>query len=161
MDSLDDLAFEAEVEAEVLRAVSGMTPARAQEFLIGIVLKIKRAGVPQRGITLPRVLASVAKSVSPLAVSLASLDRPSGLLRVEEMRGRIAELRGHVKEIVEFVRVRGQATGTEVADHFKAVGTAKRSNVFSALGYLNRKGILRRTDGLWSLAVLQEDFEER
>ena len=40
--SIDDLAFEAEVEAEVLRAVAGMTPARAQEFLLAIVLKIRR-----------------------------------------------------------------------------------------------------------------------
>ena len=85
------------------------------------------------------------------------MDRPSGVLRVQELRSRIAELRGRVKEIVEFVRSRGETTGSEIADHFKAVGTAGRSNVFSALCYLNRKGILRREDGSWSLAVLDEE----
>jgi hypothetical protein len=41
--SIDDLAHEAEVEAEVLRAVSGMTSARAERFLIALAFKIKGA----------------------------------------------------------------------------------------------------------------------
>jgi hypothetical protein len=145
--SIDDLAWRAEVEAEILRALSGMTSTQAQEFLLAVVLKIRRAHLPVGEVTVP-------------AVSLVErplMDRPSGILAVAELRGRIVELRGRVREIVDFIRLRGSASGTEVADHFKAEGTAKRSNIFAALCYLNRKGILRREDGVWSLTVLDEE----
>ena len=68
--SLDELAHDAEVEAEVLRAVGYMTPARAQEFLMGLVLRIRRAQAPAAcgpatSVTLPKLVASIVRLPEP------------------------------------------------------------------------------------------------
>jgi hypothetical protein len=43
MGTIDDLAHEMETEAEVLRAVSHMTPTAARELLLRLLLKIQRS----------------------------------------------------------------------------------------------------------------------
>lgn len=145
MSGIDDLAHDAEVEAEVLRAVTHMTPARAQEFLIGLVLKIKRAATPVRKgvVTLPKVLAS---SIAPEPE--ASTSGPVGEIRPTGTR--TAEIIAHIRRV-------GRATSSEVSDALGLHG-GDRASACATLSSLRRRGFLRKDGDHFSLATLEPEL---
>lgn len=140
--SIDDLAHDAETEAEVLRAVAHMTPSRAQEFLVALVLKIRRANRPTTGITLPRLLASVITETPAAPMSAPALT-PTGQL-----------FRGTTGQIVAFIRLRGAVTSAEAAAHCGATTAIARNGISALMSALKRRGVLRLEDGAWSLTQL-------
>jgi hypothetical protein len=137
--TIDSLAHDAEVEAEVLRAVAHMPPARAQEFLIAIVLKIRRAA--------PVVVVAPISTEPRLPVALVPPPPVSApRLMASVIQPRIKA--GLPRDVVRFLRGRGEATAADILDGVgKRYGT-ERSNAMSTLAYMVRRGILTRRDGV-------------
>lgn len=128
--TIDDLVHDSETEAAVLRSVSHMTPERAQEFLLAVVLKIRRAQAPRVDLVVaPR---SVAVE-EPVSVQL-----PRVLASVAVRVNR----RGRTGLIVEYLERVGSATAREVARAIQSLDIAK---VSATLGVLVERGELEKS----------------
>jgi hypothetical protein len=129
---IDDLAHAAEVEAEVLRAVAHMTPAKAQEFLIAVALKIRRAATPMAAprVTLPKLLASVVPESPPS--------------RVRGARS-IA--------VVRHLRASGGCTSKDLRVALGGDDPNERDLISATLGHLYRRGIVERDGDRYALPV--------
>lgn len=127
---IDDLVHEAEVEAEVLRAVSHMAPQAAEEFLLRVALKIRHRREPEVEVTPAKV--------SPAKESTI----------VTGLYTRRADA------VCSFLRRVGSATTGEVID--ACLGTDKssveRNRIRSCLYAMQTRGVLRKDDDKFYLA---------
>lgn len=119
--SIDELAHDAETEAEVLRAVSHMTPRRAGRFLIGLAFKI-------------RALAPPVHAAPP--VRAASAAPPEAA----ESRG--MEPGSMNSRVYEAIRTRGPIGSSEIKRALEAWTSAERQRVATAIGYLKTRGLV-------------------
>jgi len=145
VSSVDDLAHDAEVEAEILRAVSSMTPRRAVEFLLAVALKIRRSQEP---------------ASSPALPGPEDLDSPPsggvlgtpGRVQIPGATERGMPVDGTPYRVFDFVRRRGSATSSEVKDEFGARSRRERNAVIGALTRLVDRGLLRLDGETYSVA---------
>lgn len=149
--TIDDLAHTAELEAEVLRAVSHLSPAAAQEFLMSIILKIRRASGPRREPVLPKLLASTIVEQRPKAEPVASTTTIKPLEAVEAP----SYVRGtRTKDVVNLVRTRGEMSAGDIKTALAGSNGLERGRVHSTIYHLVERGVLRRVGDMFSLATL-------
>lgn len=131
MKTIDELVHDAEVEADVLRAVSHMPSSAAQEFLLNVALKIRRASDGPSLVTPPD---SVETPPDPSISSLQIEGTPS-----------IYD-RNRTAEVLAFLEANGASTTNDVKYGCQRFDDAQeRNRVGATIGRLQQSGQIRRT----------------
>jgi hypothetical protein len=134
---IDELAHEAETEAEVLRAVSHLSPRFAAEFLFRLALKVRRACQPALSLPVPVEAPPEEPETVPAPNALGRVHLP-GYGR----RGANGD--GLPIRVLEFVRKQGKASVDEIKKAVGAETRDERTRVSGAIGQLAHRGLVRR-----------------
>ncbi len=163
MTTIDELAYRAEVEAEVLRAVGKMTSTDACEFLLDVVLKIRRASNGSFvDVKQSKTLALESAQSDDVSKPADDVSKPADDVSkpVENPTGGEAaavplqrQARGkRIQVIIGFMKKELAATSSEIRAHVSAVlrempGGISNNRTTTAIWGLVQKGILIREEG--------------
>jgi hypothetical protein len=131
MSTIDDLVHDAEVEAEVLRAISHMTPYVAQEFLVELAFKIGQAHRPL-STDMPKARESAQRIVT----------EPMPDVEPVTFIGR--KRRGLTGAIEDLLYAHGELSSTAIMDALGLNLPTQRTNTTAMLRNLQQRGILLR-----------------
>jgi Penicillinase repressor len=132
--NLDDLVYELEVETEVIRAISHLTPNQASEFLFKLALKIRRTCKLQ----------DISITVKPQSETTAvPTEEPRS--DPEPPLNLIKKGKGHQSQkIIDYLREKGPIQRCRLARELGAERGVPPNTVRSLIYQLMKKGILQQ-----------------